>query len=57
MERISTTEPRHKLAEATLADTTLATARTLADNQQEGYYWADGLESTMGRWIGLPHQT
>ena len=31
------------MAEATLADTTLATARTLADNQQEGYYWADGL--------------
>ena len=43
VESISSEEPRHKLAEATQADTTLATARALADKEQEGYYWADGL--------------
>ena len=43
VESISYDEPRHKLTEATQADTTLATARALADKQQEEYYWADGL--------------
>ena len=43
VESISSEEPRHKLAEATQADTTLATAKALADKEQEGYYWADGL--------------
>ena len=36
VESISSTEPRHKLAEATLADTMFATARTLADNNRKG---------------------
>ena len=40
---MATQERRHKLAEATKSDSTLAMARSLADNQLEGYYWADGL--------------
>ena len=36
-------EPREKLAEATLADDSLAVTRALADKTSEGYYWVDGL--------------
>ena len=36
-------EPRDKLVEAIKSDNTLATARTLADEQQEGYHWVEGL--------------
>ena len=40
---ISSDEPRNKLAEATQTNTTLTTARALADKQSEGYYWVEGL--------------
>ena len=40
---IVTSEPRDKLAEATKSDTTLATARALADDTAEGYHWVEGL--------------
>ena len=43
IESISSEEPRHKLAEATKTDDTLATAWSLADSQLEGYNWADKL--------------
>ena len=36
-------EPRNKLAEAILADTTLATARALGDSTSEGYHWVEQL--------------
>ena len=37
-----TSESRDKLAEATEADSTLATARALADQVTEGYHWTEG---------------
>ena len=40
---IVTSEPRDELAEATKSDTTLATARALADDTGEGYHWVEGL--------------
>ena len=43
LENIISEVPRTKLAEATETDPTLATARSLADSQSEGYYWQEGL--------------
>ena len=40
---IVTSESRYKLAEATEADSTLVTARALADQVTEGYHWTEGL--------------
>ena len=43
VQSITSDEPRMKMAEATLTDTTLSTARALADKLSEGYYWVEGL--------------
>ena len=44
--------PRVQLAELTLCDPTLATARTLADKLSEGYHWEEGLlfRSRLDEW-------
>ena len=43
VQAISSNEPRTNMSEATQTDTTLATARALADKLVEGYYWIEGL--------------
>ena len=43
VESMTSDEPRTTMAEATLTDTTLSTARALAGKQSEGYYWVEGL--------------
>ena len=43
VQAISSNEPKTKMSEATQTDTTLATARVLADKLAEGYYWVEGL--------------
>ena len=40
---IVSSEPRVTLEEAIKSDDTLTTARSLADNQQEGYHWVESL--------------
>ena len=40
---ITNNESRDKLVEAIKADTSLTTARQLADDLQEGYHWVEGL--------------
>jgi len=47
MRNIYSREPRGKLAEATLADDSLAVSRALADKTSEGYYCVDGLHFTI----------
>ena len=43
VQNITSDEPRLKLAQATNNEDSLATARSLADSQSEGYHWQDGL--------------
>jgi len=43
VKEIVSDEPRKKLADAILADNTLATARALGDSTSEGYHWVEQL--------------